>query len=169
MLLIVSKTVSFVICTCLQCFFSTLVRVRWVSHTAVRRIKTTFDRFFWLWNSTWRNSPWRCFRVNSIHNVILYLTSSINLILWCGFCKLHRNQWGSMGIRPQHERCNNLCTAFAKHIYALKLCMPTHDLTCEICTKFKEEINSLTSISSSLKTECWSDWSVLASDCLYLL
>ncbi len=74
------------------------------------------------------------------------LTSiSISLILKC---------WSN---RPQHQSRDYFCTAFPKHIYVSKLCMHIHDRKGKLSTKFQEEINSLTSISISLKLKCWSN------------
>ncbi len=59
---------------------------------------------------------------------------------------------------PELQSCYNFCTAFPKHIYVLKLCMHIHDPKWKISTKFQEEMNSLSSISSSLKIKCGLNW-----------
>lgn len=51
-----------------------------------------------------------------------------------------------------------LCLDFPKHIYVLNLCIYIHDPKWEKSTKLQEIINSLTSISTSLKIKYWSNW-----------
>ncbi len=58
----------------------------------------------------------------------------------------------------QHISLIKMCIAFPKHICALKLCMHTQHPKWKIFTKFQEEINSLTSISSCLNIENGSNW-----------